>query len=307
MRKINAFILCCALALPAMAQTKHNNKYPSAEALTYDNNGNDVKSYINARKSDLFLKGDVVNDASSNKWGYVQAKNVKVPSQNKEGIRNYYETLDANFMLFKSKADAKATWWTREYNLPRAPLVFLPADEAGLAIDIVKYSEILRELETKDMTVVECGSDMPNSYDYDVLLKNYFFVKHSAIKDASDYKTIVPFYNGFLSHFAPVNDPIIDNKSFITFFKTASTEYIGYFNVVNGKLAGKVETITAPFENDRIKLINDIFKKLTGSRVYVYADETFGFTKIITNKCQVLNKRVAFWPTTTTKKFNEEQ
>ena len=181
------------------------------------------------------------------------------------------------------------------------------ADEPGtLTLDNVKYTEIISELQTKSFTIVEYADSMYSQNDFDILLKNTVFLKNGTIKELGDYKTMINFYNKFLDKFTNVNDAVLDNKSFITFFKGATTQYAGYFNVVNGKLSGKVEAIDAPFERDREKFINDMFKKLNGSAVYLYGDDTFGMENIIKKRAMKHNLKLNRRNTSSTKKFNAD-
>ncbi len=308
MKKIIAVLFLCSVAGQSMAQVRHNNKFPSPESATYDNNGNDLRGFINANKTALMTRGAIVNEASGNTWGYLQVKTVKTPGENKKGELNYYESFNVTLALYKSPDGAKATWWAREYNNPKGPMLYYKAGDPGmLSIDNVKYSEIITDLVPKKMTLVEYFDSSFSSKDFDVIMKNCLFMKGGTIKDNADYNAMIDFYNGFLGKFSEVNDAVLDNKSFITFFKNKGNNYVGYFNIVNGKLSGYVELIDAPFERDRIKLINDIFKKLTGSYIYIYGDDTFGMEKMIKQRADKSNIKTDRRMTTMSSKFNQDQ
>ena len=307
MKKLVAVILFCAVSGAGFAQKRYNNKFPSPESATFDNNGNDLRGFINTNKNALNARGGAVNDASSS-WGYVQTKAVKIPGQDKKGNLNYYESFDVTLLLYKSREGNKATWWGREYNQARGPMLYYKVGDPGiLAIDNVRYTDIINELQPKSMTLVEYYDSIGNQKDFDVLLKNTLFVRGGTIKDLGDFKTLVDFYNGFLEKFSNVNDPVLDSKSFITFFKGNDANYLGYFNVVNGKLSGRLELIDAPFERDKIKMVSDVFKKLTGSFVYIYGDAPFGMDKMVMKRAEAGNMKVAAKKTTSTRKFNDEQ
>lgn len=309
MKKFIAVLFLFAATGSSMAQVmKHNNKFPSPESATYDNNGNDLRGFINTNKTALMSKGALVNDASSNTWGYLMMKTVKIPGQSKKGELNYYESFDVSLLLYKSPDGAKSSWWAREYNNPKGPMLYYKAGDPGmLSIDNVKYSEIITDLRPKKFTLVEFYDSIFNYKDIDVVLNNTIAMRGGTMKDNSDYSAMVEFYNGFLGKFSSVNDAVLDDKSFITFFKSGSNNYIGYFNVINGKLSGTVELIDAPFERDRIKLVNDVFKRLTGSYVYVYGDDSFGFDRMIKMRADKTNLKVDRRMTTMSSKFNQDQ
>ena len=308
MRKISTLLLVCATTLSVSAQVKQNNKFPSPESVTFENNGNDLRGFINTNKNQLLSKGGVINEASGNSWGYLQIKNAKVPGVDKKGVLNYYESFDATLALYRARDGAKATWWTREYNQPKAPIFYKKVEGADIqGVENIKCNDVFRELESKKFTILEYSNEIPNTRDFDILLKDYIMVKNGSLKDAGDYKALYDFYNGFLNKFTSTSDPLLENRSFITFVEINKEQYVGYFNIVNGKLAGKLEVIEAEFERDRIKLVNDLFKKLTGGYVYVYGDNQFEMEKIITKRAQQSNIKTDNWKTNTTRKFNDDQ
>jgi hypothetical protein len=307
MKKLIAILLLSVAVQNSIAQVWHENKFPSQEAATFDNNGNDLRGFINKYKTDFQAKGDVVNDASHNSWGYFAIKNVKVPGTDKKGNLNYYESFDVTLGMYKTRDGGKATWWGRQHNSPKGAMVYFKAgDPSMLAMDNVKYADVINELNTKKFTIVEYADTMYSRNDFDLLLKNCIFLKNGTIKEVSQYKTMVDFYNGFLDKFTAVNDAVVDDKSFITFFKAGNNKYAGYFNIVNGKLSGKVELIDAPFERDRIAFVDGLFKNLTGSTIYVYGDDAFEMDRIIRKRAEKANLKLEMRKTTATRKFNQD-
>ncbi len=305
MKKLLAVLLLSAATGAVTAQIRHNDKFPSPESATYDNNGNDLRGFINTNKTVLNAHGGYVAEQSGNSWGYLQVKNVKVPGQNKKGELNYYASFDVTLALMKSTEGAKATWWAREYNNAQGPMLYFKAGDA-LGIDNVKYSEILTDLRPKKWTLVEYYDTVFSPKDYDIILGNSIYMKGGSIKENGDYSSMIVFYNSFLSKFGDTRDAVLEDKSFITFFKGASTNYIGYFNIVNGKISGYVDAIDAPFERDRVKMINEVFKKLTGTYVYVYGDDAFGMEKIIRQRAEKSNIKTDRRMTSMSGKFNQD-
>jgi hypothetical protein len=261
-------------------QRTFSNHFPCAECAVYDNNGNDLAGFIKSNKSDLSAKASLVNEYSNNTWGYLQIKDVKAPSLDREGNLNYYQAFDVTLGLYQDAGTAKATWWARETNAPRGALVNTKVDvQNKLATDYVKYTELLHEMESKKITLVEYFSDNYNTEDYDELFKNYILIKGGSLKDLSDYKKIIDYYNTFLSRFSSVSDPFLEHKSFITCLTVSGTKYIGCFNIVNAKLAGKLEPVNIQYDKDRDTVISNVFGKLTGTVVYVYGNDIFGMDK----------------------------
>ncbi len=307
MKKLFTVLLLSSVVSGSYAQVWHQNRFPSQESATFDNNGNDLRGFVNKYKSDFIAKGDKVNDASRSDWGYLAVKNVKTPGIDKKGNLNYFESFDVTLAMFKTGTDGKATWWAREHNSAKGPMVYFKAGDATtLSLPNVKYTEVLNELATKRFTLVEYTDTMYSRNDFDILLKNWAVVKNGTIKNVNDYKTLVDFYNKFLDKFTSINDAVLEDKSFITFFKGTGANYAGYFNMVNGKLSGRIELIDAPFERDRIKFVDDMFKKITGSTIYVYGDDTFGLERIINKRADKANAKLEMRKTTTTRKFNQD-
>ena len=143
--------------------------------------------------------------------------------------------------------------------------------------------------------------------DLDVLLKNTLYITSGAVKNVEDYKTIIDFYNTFLTKFTTVNDPMLEDKSFITFVRTANARYIGYFNVLNGKLTGRLELLDLQFESEKPKFINTMLKNITGKEIYVYGDKTFGMEKTLNRRAEANNLKLYRKYTTMTGKFNEDK
>ncbi len=309
----SALVLLCTASGTLNAQLMHN-QYPCAECAVGDNNGNDLKGLIISNKRDLYEKGDVVNTASGNTWGYMQIRSATVPSVNKSGEKkgelNYVEAITATYALYKTKDGAQAAWWARETNNPKGPLTSRMVKETGDApeIPIVRYETITEEIEPKVFTIVEYSNNLFNERDFDVLLKNYVLVENGAIKTNEDYKSIISFYNDFLKKFTYVDDPILGKRSFITMLATpAGNKYIGYFNIVNGKLAGHLEFVDFQYQKDKDALVKKIFGKLTGSLVYVYGDDNFDLEKPIVMYAREHEIKLKRRHTNTDKKFNEDK
>ena len=307
MKNLIAIILLTVFAEKSMGQVWHQNKFPSPESATYDNNGNDLRGFINTYKNDFLAKGNKVSEVSKNDWGYIQIKNVKIPGSDKEGNLNYYESFDVTLAMNKTRNGGQATWWAREHNSPKGKMVYFKVGDPGtLGLDNVKYSEIISSLQLKSFTIVEYADTMYSQNDFNILLKNCMFIRNGTIKDINDYKALIDFYNRFLEKFTNVNDPVLDKKSFITFFKGGSNHYAGYFNLVNGKLSGKIEFIDALFDRDRVKFVNDMFKKLTGTTIYLYGDDAFEMEAIVKKRAIKSHLRMERRKTNATRKFNED-
>ncbi len=310
---IATLVLVCTATGNLNAQLQHN-QYPCSECAVHDNNGNDLKGFIIRNKRDLYTKGDIVIAASDNNWGYLQIRSATVPSVNKTGEKkgemNFAETIMATFVLSKTKDGALASWWARETNNPQGPLTSKMVKEEGDApeIPIVRYEGMMHDLESKAFTIVEYSNNLYNQRDYDVLLKNYFLVENGAIKNNDDYKSIISYYNDFLKKFSYVDDPILSKRSFITLLTaTSGNKYIGYFNIVNGKLAGKLEPIDFQYQKDKDTLVNKVFTKLTGSTVYVYGDENFDLEKPMVMYAREHDLKLKRRHTDTPKKFNDDK
>lgn len=306
--KITTLLLLSVATGNVKAQTFVRNQYPCAECAVFDNNGNDLRGFINRNKSELLARGSKVNEYSSNTWGYLQIKNAKVASMDKKGNLNYSEPIDVTLALYKTEDGAKATWMARETNATKGPLVYIKVnDEGKLDLENVKYTKITEQLETKKFAIVEYYDDTYNDRDYDNLLKNYILIKSGAIKDATAFKPIIEFHNNFLTKFTYLSDPVLEPKSFITFFTANGTRYIGYFNVVNSKLAGKLDVYKVEYEKDRAPLVTEIFRKLKGNVVYLYGDDTFGMEPEIIKYARENQIKIKNRKPSTVKKFNEDK
>jgi len=310
--KISA-LLVCAVAGNVNAQLQHN-QYPCAECAVYDNNGNDLRGFTISNKRDLNSKGSKVIEASENMWGYLQVRAANVPSVNKTGVRkgelNWGEPITASYILYKTKDGAQATWWARETNNPKGPITSKMVKIEGNTpeIPVIRYETITNDLASKTFTMVEYYNNLYNERDYDVMLKNYFLVENGTIRDADDYKSIVSFYNDFLKKFTYVDDPVVGKRSFITMLKAPSgNKYIGYFNIVDGKLAGKLDPVDFQYQKDKDTLVLKMFKKLTSNFVYVYGDENFDLEKPIVMYAREHAIKLKRRHTNTPKKFNEDK
>ena len=287
------------------------NPYPCGECAVFDNNGNDLRGFISTNKRELNSRGSVVNDYSNGTWGYMQVKTASVPSvihddRQHIGELNYSQYIRATLALYQGKNNEKATWWARQCGLSSSPLVFIKTTEP-MDMDLVQYSNVFNELSKKKMTIVEYYDTSYNDRDYDNMLKNHIMVSGLAFKDADEYKPIMDFYNGFVSKFAYTEDPVLENKSFITLFSTSRNKYLGYFNIVNGKLSGKLETVDLQYERDKDTLVAHTFKKLTGSVIYVYGDDTFGMDKNIIGYGRKNNLKLKRWNTAAARRFNDDK
>ncbi|MCW3123175.1 MAG: hypothetical protein JWQ38_2667 [Flavipsychrobacter sp.] len=306
--KLNAVMLTALLlsAAPAFSQTVYN-QYPCAECAVYDNNGTDLRGFINSNKDQLMARGGKVNEYSNNTWGYLQIKNAHVPSVDKQGNLNYYQSMDVTLAMYKTLDGGLATWMARETNAPQGPLVYIKTnDEGKLGLENVKYTKITHDLEMKKFALVEYYNDTYNDRDYDNLLKNYILLKSGSIKDPSGFKTVIEFYDNFLSKFTYLSDPTLETKSFVTFLSVNGTKYVGYFNIINSKLAGHLNPYKVEYEADRPVLVNSIFKKLKGNIVYIYGDDTFGMDPEMVKYARENNIKLKHWKTTATKKFNDK-
>lgn len=311
--KVSALLSLCLTAGSSMAQLAHN-QYPCAECAVYDNNGNDLKGFVISNRKDLNEKGDKINEYSGGSWGYLQVRSASVPSVNKtgdkKGERNYAESITATYALYKTNDDAQATWWARECNSPNGPMTGrkIKDEDQDVAAVCVPYPTLTSNVEPKAFTIVEYFNNLYNQRDYDVLLKNYILLENNTVKDPADYKSIIDFYNGFLKKFSYVDDPVLMKRSFITLLTGASgAKYIGYFNIVDGKLAGKVEAINIQYEKDKDTLVNNVFSKLAGHWVYVYGDEHFDLERPIVMYARAHDIKLKRRHTNATTKFNEDK
>ncbi len=307
LKNLAAILISLSVANTSFAQICHN-LYPYAEGVVYDNNGHDLKAFVKSNKQELQYRGGKINEYSSGNWGYLQVSTAKVPSLDKDGNMNFSESINATLALYKTKDGAEATWWTRQCGTQKGPLVDEKVDaQDRLDLPLVRSSEVMHDLEPKSFTLVEYYSDNYNQHDYDALLKNCLLVKNGTVKEVNDYKQIIAFYNAFLKKFTYVEDPLLENKSFITFLTANGNKYIGYFNVANSKLSGHLEAVNIMYEKDKDLLLDSIFKKLTGHVVYIYGDNTFGMDKNLFNYTLTHDTRLIQRSTATTKMFNDEK
>jgi hypothetical protein len=307
-KKVAAAIFVSLFMANASFAQVCRNLFPYAEGVVYDNNGHDLKAFIESNKKDLLYKGGKINEFSNNTWGYLQISNAKAPSLDNDGNMNFSQYINATLALYKTKDGAEATWWSRQCNSSKGPLVNEKVD-AGDRLDmpLVSSHDITHDLEFKSFTVVEYFSDVYDPYDYDVLLKNYLLVKTGTVKDVNDYQGIISFYDVFLKKFTYVEDPLLENKSFITFFTANGTRYLGYFNIANSKLAGHLLAVHLDYEKDKEELLNHIFSKLTGHVVYIYGDNLFSMDKNLLDYSRTHDVKLIQRNTATMKMFNDEK
>ena len=305
---ITVLLLLSMSASRSLAQLVVHNQYPCAECAVFDNNGSDLRGFINSNKNELYTRGGKVIEYSHNSWGYLEIKNVKVPSMDKKGHLNFYETIDVTLALYKTPDGAKATWMARETNSPKGPMVYIKTNDGDkLGIENVKYTQVTNELETKKFALVEYYDSVYNDRDYDILLKNYLLVKSGTINDVTALKPIIEFYDNFISKFTYLSDPVLEPKSFVTFLTANGVKYIGYFNVINNKLAGKLDVFNVEYEKDRAPLVAELFRKLKGKVVYLYGDDTFGMDLTIEKYARENGLKLKHRKTTTAKKFNDDK
>lgn len=314
--QIAAFLVASATATRATAQMADQpmdckNQYPCAECAVFDNNGNDLKTFIVNGKRELNDRGSKVLDYSGGEWGYLLVKTAQVASVSskwpKRGELNYTQFIRATYALNKTGGSNRATWWARECNRPNSPMVDIKVDDEGkLEMETVRYPKIMGDLSQKKFTLVEYADSMYNPRDFDQLLKNHIMLAAGSVTDQSDYKAIIDFHNGFLGKFTYVNDPVLDNKTFITFSKGNTHRFIGYFHTVNGKLAGKLEVADLEYEKDKDVIVNRLLKNAKGKTVYIYGDDTFGMDKNIITYARANNIKLKRRVTSTPKRFNEE-
>lgn len=281
--KLSALLLLATAGRVAAQPTVCKNQYPCSVCAVYDNNGNDLRGFINSNKRQLELRGGKLNEASGGKWGYLLVRTANVPSVSskweKKGDLNMAAFIRATYVMNKTKDGEQATWWARECNLNNGPLVQIKVnDEGKLDMENVRYEKLMNGLSGMTFTLVEYA-DTFNARDYDNMLKSYIATKCGAI-DVNDYRGLVDFFNGFAGHFTTTEDAALTNSSFIAFYTGASnTRYIAYFNMVNDKLSGRLDVLDLQYEKDMDTTINHIFPKLTGKNIFIYGDETYGMDK----------------------------
>jgi hypothetical protein len=296
----------------SIAQTCHN-LYPYADGAVYDNNGYDLRGFVKKNKTAATEKGNKINEYSENKWGYLMVNTVRVPSVSTPHGKwhdvslNHSEYIDATLAMCVTKESLKSTWWARQCNSPLGPLVCTKVDDEGrLDVPNVRYTDISKELEIKKFTIVEYTNDRYNPRDYDVLANNYLLIENGLVRHDEDYKTIINFYNNFLSKFTYLDDPLLETKSFVTFFHGRDRQYVGYFKIANSKLAGHLETIEIRYERDKEIIVNSLFSKLNTRTVYVYGDDTFSLEKAMLKYAREHDLKLITRATNTTEKFNEK-
>jgi hypothetical protein len=311
--KISALLLAFVVGSNLFAQVGRY-LYPYAEGVVYDNNGHDLTGFAKSNKKETAYKGGKIDEFSGGSWGYLQVTNARVPSINvlpgkdKKAIYSYSDYIDATVALFSTKDGIKGTWWARQCNNPQGPLFYKKVDDEGnLDIPNVRYTDFTREMETKKFTIVEYNDTIYNQRDYDQLLKNYIIIENGLIKDVNDYRTIIDFYNNFLTRFTYVDDPLLENKSFVTFFTAGNNKYVGFFNIVKGKLGGHLQRADIQFEQDKDPFVAYVMKKLTGKVIYIYGDDIFGLEKTFL-KYKHSHHDLTFFrrKTDATEKFNKE-
>ncbi len=283
--KLSALLLLAAANTGlAQSMTVCKNQYPCGECAVFDNNGNDLKGFIYNNKKQLELRGSKLGEASGDTWGYLLVRTANVPSVSskweKKGDLNVTASIRATYVMNKAKDVEQAAWWARECNLDNGPLVQIKVNDSKQQIDMeqVRYEKLMGSLAPMKMTLVEYA-DTFNARDYDNMLRNYIAVKCGAV-DVNDYKTMVDFFNGFVTRFTTTEDAALGNSSFMTFFGGANnTRYVGYFNMVNDKLAGRLEVLDLQYDRDIDTVIKHTFTKLTGKTVYIYGDDTYGMDK----------------------------
>ena len=276
-------------AYAQFTQTVRHNLYPYAEGVVYDNNGHDLTGFIKSNKKETERKSEKISEFSNGKWGYIQINNARVPSitinpgsKSRKVTLSYSEHIDATLALFNTGDGVKATWWARQANKPEGAFFSKRVDDGGkLNVPLVRYEELMSAMNTKDFTIVDYNDSVYNDKDYDKLLKNYIVVDNEAVKDFNDYKTLIPYFNNFHSKFTYVEDPLLENKSFVTCLTVNNTRYLGYFNVVQNKLAGHLQVADIQYERDIDTLITHVFSKLKGKTIYVYGDDIFGMEKAL--------------------------
>lgn len=311
--KMTAVLLSALLSYGAQAQKVYRNQYPCGDCAVFDNNGHDLMSFIHNYKNDLDTRGSKVNSYGNGNWGYLLVGTGRVPSVTASGPRkgelNYYEYITSTFALYKTADGGQATWWGREANAENGPLTSPKAHENNkLEMEHVRYTQIMSQLAPRHFTLVEYADTNYNEHDYNVLLKNYILTELGSVKNPDDYRQVIDFFNGFLGQFTYVDDPILEKKAFITLLAIGETKYIGYFNIVNGKLAGHLDVLNLQFEADKDAIIARVMKKLgNATRTYVYADNVFDMEKAFSRYARANKVKIRPWKTTSAIKFNADK
>jgi hypothetical protein len=293
------------------AQKTCKNLYPCGECAVFDNNGNDLAGFTKNYKNQANFNGSKVVDLSSGEWGYLLVRTANVPSVSTKwetkGDLNHAASIRSTLVMNKTKEGLTATWWARECNLDNGALIQLKVkDEKKVAMEMARHEKLMSGLATRKFTLVEY-LDTFNMRDYDHFLKNHIVAKCGAINQA-DYKGVIEFCNGFLGKFSYVDDPVVAKMSFIAFYEGAShTRYMGYFNISNSKLSGTLEAIDIQYEKDRELLARRTFKRLTGSTIYVYGDDSFGLDKTFIKYAKNNDLKLRRRATNTSSKFNQDR
>lgn len=315
---IKTFVLLGALVathpLSAQDRTPCKNQYPCGDCAVHDNNGNDLAGFTRNYKKQFTSAGTAVVNAANDEWGYMLVRTAIVPSVSSrwetKGDLNYTQPIRTTLVMVKSKENSVSTWWARECNLDNGPLVQLRTKNQGneeVELTQHRYDKVFRDLEAKKMTLVEY-LDTFNMRDYDYLVKKNHIVSKLGSIMPEDYKSIVDYFNNFLGKFSYTDDPLITRMSFITFCTGASgTRYMGYFNVENDKLSGRLEPLNIEYERDRDSVVTNTFKKLTTRTVYIYGDDSYGLDKTMIKYAKDNEYKLRRRKTNVTTKFNDER
>lgn len=309
--KIASIVLAGVASLTASAQKTCKNQYPCGYCAVYDNNGNDLAGFITNYKQQLSFSGEKVAEFSGNEWGYLLVRTAHVPSVSSkwetQGNLNHAAYIRTTLAMQQTKDGGKATWWARECNLDNGPVVQLKVnDEGRVSMEQLRYEKVMSELSAKKLTLVEY-LDTFNMRDYNNMLKSHIVTRCGAI-NKEDYKTVIDFYNTFLGKFSYIDDPVLTKMSFVTFCAGGGNrQYIGYINVVNSKLSGKLEALDIQYEKDRDSVVKRTFKKLTGKTIYIYGDDSFGLDKTLIKYAKSNDLKLRRRKTSATTKFNDER
>ncbi len=310
---VAAMLLAGTASDTAIAQTMEvcKNQYPCGRCAVYDNNGNDLAGFTRDHKLELMTTGGKVDKLSGSEWGYLLMRTVEVPSVSNrwdtKGALNHTASIRAALVMHKTMTGAEATWWARECNRDRGPIVQLRVKNVPeMTFPEERHQQVMSNLLSKKFTLVEY-IDTFNARDFDFMLKSYMAVKAGVI-EKSDYGDLINYYNGFLSKFSYIDDPVLSKMSFVTFFEGGSkTRYVGYFNIVNSKLSGRLERVNIEYARDRDFVVDKTFSELTGTTVYVYGDDSFGLDKTIIKYGKDEDLKLRRRTTSVTTKFNDER
>jgi hypothetical protein len=306
MRKLAIICFLFFASNLSIAQKMSKYRLPSAEAAVYDNNGNDLRGFIAAYKKEMEEKSAMVK-STSGAWMYMMMRNVTTPATDKNGNLNYTQPFTVTLAMSAAALPPKATWWAREYNSGKGKVVhYAASNPAVLGLDLVKQTPFINEMNTGKMTLVEYIDTVANLYDYDDFFKNTLFVKRGLMTNVADYGALVKYMNTFLEKFSSTSDAVLEGKSYVLFFKGSEAQYVIYLNFVNNKLTGAVWQVEARFEADRVKFVNEVFRKFTGKSVYAYGADYFDMEKIVRKKAESSNLKIEFVKPTSSKVFNKD-